>query len=79
MIDTRTTIPVRGRGGFTLTELMISIALVLLILVGVNLIFRTTADTISAGQALNEAPARPPGLERQSPDGPGRQCRAGGA
>lgn len=48
----------RSRGderAFTLVELMISIAIAVLILVGINLIFRTTADTVGAGQALNEA------------------------
>jgi hypothetical protein len=41
-----------GRSGaFTLVELMISIALVLLLVLGINAIFRTTADTISGGQA----------------------------
>src|SRR4051812_38381536 len=37
--------------GFTLVELMISIALVLLLVIGINAVFRTTADTISGGQA----------------------------
>jgi prepilin-type N-terminal cleavage/methylation domain-containing protein len=40
---------------FTLVELMISIALVLLLLVGVNQVFRLTGETVGAGQALSAA------------------------
>ena len=39
------------RPGFTLVELMISIALSLLLIVGINAIFRTTADTVGVSQA----------------------------
>ncbi len=44
-----------ARPGFTLTELMISIALAILLVVGVNAVFRTTGDTLSAGQKVAEA------------------------
>src|SRR5580658_51970 len=43
----------RPRGGFTLVELMISIALVLVLMVGVNYVFTKAADAISAGQTTN--------------------------
>lgn len=39
------------QGGFTLVELMVSIAIVLLLIMGVNFIFGTTSRTIGAGQA----------------------------
>lgn len=39
------------RRGFTLVELMLSIAMVLLLMIGINAIFRTTADTVGTGQA----------------------------
>ena len=41
--------------GFTLIELMVSIALVLIIILGVNAIFKMTSDTVGAGQALSSA------------------------
>ena len=41
-----------SRSGFTLIELMISIAISLLLVAGINAIFRTTAATIGSGQAL---------------------------
>jgi prepilin-type N-terminal cleavage/methylation domain-containing protein len=44
-------IPKRNRSGFTLVELMISIALSLLLVAGINAIFRTTADTVGTGTA----------------------------
>jgi prepilin-type N-terminal cleavage/methylation domain-containing protein len=37
--------------GFTLVEVMISVALVLFLVLGINAIFRTTSDTIGGGQA----------------------------
>jgi len=40
--------------GFTLVELMISIALMLLLMAGVNLIFRMTGQAVGAGQTLSE-------------------------
>lgn len=43
------------RRAFTLVELMVSIALVLILLVGVNQVFKMTTDTVGAGQALNTA------------------------
>src|SRR5947209_20384511 len=46
-----TTAATERRHGFTLIELMISIALVLLLVVGINVVFRTTADTVGGGQA----------------------------
>jgi type II secretory pathway pseudopilin PulG len=42
-------------GGFTLVELMISILLVLLLILGINEVFRLTSQTISAGQAVSTA------------------------
>lgn len=42
-----------ARGGFTLVELMISIVLVLVIIIGVNEVFSLTSRTVGAGQALN--------------------------
>ncbi|WP_428937571.1 PulJ/GspJ family protein [Fontivita pretiosa] len=39
---------------FTLVELMISIALMLLLMAGVNLIFRMTGQAVGAGQTLSE-------------------------
>jgi prepilin-type N-terminal cleavage/methylation domain-containing protein len=42
----------RRTAGFTLLELMISIALVLILLVGVNYVFRTAVDSIGAGEQI---------------------------
>jgi prepilin-type N-terminal cleavage/methylation domain-containing protein len=42
------------RGGFTLLELMISIALVLILILGVNTVFSLTSQTVSAGNALGD-------------------------
>lgn len=39
--------------GFTLTELLVAISLMVILMLAVNVIFKTTADTISAGQALS--------------------------
>lgn len=44
-----------SRAAFTLTELMISIALALLLIIGVNLVFQATSETLSAGQKVAEA------------------------
>jgi prepilin-type N-terminal cleavage/methylation domain-containing protein len=41
--------------GFTLIELMVSVAMVLVLIVGVNFVFQTTTDAISAGQAAGAA------------------------
>ena len=38
---------------FTLTEVMLSVALVLILLLGVNSVFRMTSDTVGAGQAIS--------------------------
>src|SRR5687768_2545246 len=38
--------------GFTLVELMISIALVLILILGVNTVFSLTSQTVAAGNAL---------------------------
>jgi prepilin-type N-terminal cleavage/methylation domain-containing protein len=40
------------RRGFTLIELMVSVAMVLILILGVNAIFRMASDTVGAGQAL---------------------------
>lgn len=45
--------PGHYRRGFTLTELMIAIALVLLLMVGVTKVFQLTSDTIGAGMAIS--------------------------
>jgi type II secretory pathway pseudopilin PulG len=41
------------RRAFTLVELMISLAMVLLLIIGINYVFRTATDAVSAGQSLN--------------------------
>jgi prepilin-type N-terminal cleavage/methylation domain-containing protein len=41
--------------GFTLVELMVSIALVLIIILGVNAVFKMASDTINVGMALSAA------------------------
>lgn len=45
----------RGLRGFTLVELMISIAIVLILMLGVNEVFRLTSSTVAAGQSLSTA------------------------
>jgi prepilin-type N-terminal cleavage/methylation domain-containing protein len=40
---------------FTLVELIISVALVLVIMLGVNFVFKMAGDTVNAGQSLNES------------------------
>ncbi|HZZ43440.1 MAG TPA: prepilin-type N-terminal cleavage/methylation domain-containing protein [Tepidisphaeraceae bacterium] len=45
----------RSAAAFTLIELMISMALALLLLLGVNYVFRTTQQTVSTGMALSTA------------------------
>jgi len=40
--------------GFTLIEVMLSLAILLLLMAGMNVVFRTTSDTVKAGQMLNE-------------------------
>src|SRR4051794_30560272 len=44
----------RSAAGFTLIELMVSIALVLIIILGVNQVFSLTSQTVGAGQAFAE-------------------------
>src|SRR4051794_12528936 len=44
----------RRRRGFTLIELMISIALVLLLVLGINQVFSLTGKTVGAGQAISD-------------------------
>jgi prepilin-type N-terminal cleavage/methylation domain-containing protein len=44
-----------SRRAFTLIELMVSIAMVLILILGVNAIFKMASDTINAGQALSTA------------------------
>src|SRR3954471_18410931 len=42
-----------GRRAFTLIEVMISIALVLALIIGINQVFKVAADTVGTGQALS--------------------------
>jgi len=52
----RTPNPARhARSGFTLIELMVSIAMVLILILGVNAIFKMASDTVNAGNALASA------------------------
>ena len=44
----------RRTTGFTLTELMISVALALLLLVGINQVFKTTSQTVGTSYAALE-------------------------
>src|SRR6266516_6162584 len=46
---------VAGTVGFTLLELMISIALVLILILGINQVFKIASDTVNAGQSLSRA------------------------
>src|SRR5262245_50336939 len=43
------------RLAFTLTELLVAISLVVILMLAVNVIFKTTADTVGTGQALSTA------------------------
>lgn len=45
----------RGRRAFTLVELMVAVALVLVLIIGVNEVFRLTSNTINVGQSLSNA------------------------
>jgi prepilin-type N-terminal cleavage/methylation domain-containing protein len=52
--------PVRSRprvgpNAFTLIELMVSIALVLILILGINQVFKIASDTVNAGQSLSTA------------------------
>jgi prepilin-type N-terminal cleavage/methylation domain-containing protein len=48
----RNSLTMRRHAGFTMIELMISIALVLILLLGVNYVFRTAVDSIGAGEQV---------------------------
>ena len=55
MRDLAPQLPARRRpGGFTLVELMISIALVLILILGINQVFKIASDSVGAGQALSD-------------------------
>jgi prepilin-type N-terminal cleavage/methylation domain-containing protein len=54
IVDPRSSI-FHSRSAFTLIELMISIALVLLLILGVNQIFTYTTQAVGAGEAVNSA------------------------
>ena len=43
------------RRTFTLIEVMLSLFIVLLLLLGINTVFRVVSDSIKAGNALSEA------------------------
>src|SRR5947209_3262987 len=43
-----------ARDAFTLVELMISIAIVLVLMLGINFVFTTSSQTISTGMALTQ-------------------------
>ena len=43
------------RKAFTLVELLVSIAMVLILILGVNAVFKVASDTVNAGQALSAA------------------------
>ena len=45
----------RDARGFTLVELMVAVALVLVLIIGINEVFRVTSDTIGVGQSLSSA------------------------
>jgi prepilin-type N-terminal cleavage/methylation domain-containing protein len=44
----------RTKRGFTLIELMVSIALVLILILGVNKVFQIATDSVNAGQAISD-------------------------
>lgn len=48
-------VPPRRHLAFTLTELLVAVSLIVVLMLAVNVIFKSTADTISAGQALSTA------------------------
>jgi prepilin-type N-terminal cleavage/methylation domain-containing protein len=58
MRDTAPQPPARRRvaaaSGFTLVELMISIVLVLILILGVNQVFKIATDSVGAGQAISD-------------------------
>src|SRR5947209_20458033 len=44
----------RRRAGFTLVELMVSIALALLLVIGINAVFKMSSDTVGTGMQMGE-------------------------
>jgi prepilin-type N-terminal cleavage/methylation domain-containing protein len=54
-MNTRTYIPRRRQSAFTLTEILIALALVAVLLIGITRIFEITSKTIGTGQALSKA------------------------
>jgi len=46
-------LPIVSRSAFTLIELMIAVALMLIMMISINQIFRTTGETVGAGNALS--------------------------
>lgn len=56
--------PARRAAGFTLVELLITLALVIMLIAGVNAVFRATTQTIGTGNAVAEAVRSHRGLER---------------
>ena len=67
------------RHAFTLVELIISIALVLIVMLGVNFVFRMTGDTIGSGQVLNEQVRNNRGAQAVMFDDFGKMMRDGPA
>ena len=55
MRDTKTFATARLRSAFTLTEMLVAVALLVVIMLSVSTIFRTTSRTVSVGMALTEA------------------------
>src|SRR3954447_17439365 len=46
--------PAARRLAFTLIELMVSVALVLILVLGINQVFRIASSSVSAGQAFSD-------------------------
>ena len=49
--------------GFTLIELMVSIALVLILILGINQVFKIASDTVNVGQAMSGAAREDRGIQ----------------
>src|SRR5436305_4645906 len=45
----------RASAGFTMVELLVSIALVVVLILGINAVFKYSADAVGTGQALGDA------------------------
>src|SRR4051812_19587265 len=58
--STRTT---RAAHAFTLVELIVSIALVLILMIGVSQVFKTISGTVSAGSAVSDNTRNPRGAK----------------